>query len=131
MRSRPFMFAALIFACLWHSSAQSQTDFNKALCQSSGKREEACSITLTQKAIVVKYTSGRNEIVKTDRILSWAAKDESVRRGFIFTRLDRRHLYTISYLSVDKEPESIGIAFDSNELNNEFRSLLNSTKAGE
>lgn len=115
----------IIALCLSLSrEASAQSDYNKALCVSNAKREEACSITLTNRSIIIKYATGRNESIKTKKIKEVISKDESKRRGFIFTTVDRRYLYTIDFLNVDNDPERISIAFDSYELSKEFESLL-------
>jgi len=108
--------------------AFAQLDFNKALCVSNEKREESCSVTITKKSILLKYSSGRNESIKKDKIKWIASRDESKRRGFIFTRVDRRYLYTIEFLNVDNDSEKISIAFDELSLSKEFDSMLSDNK---
>jgi hypothetical protein len=117
-----FIFSATILGSL--PIAKAQSDYNKALCVSNSKREEACSVTITNRSIIIKYISGRNELIKRSKIQQVIAKDESIRRGFIFTRVDRRYLYTINFFNVDNDQERITIAFDDYSLSNEFNSLL-------
>lgn len=118
----PFILSAAILGSL--PSTKAQSDYNKALCVSNSKREEACSVTLTNKSIILKYISGRNELIKRSKIQEVETKDESIRRGFIFTRVDRRYLYTINFFNVDSDLERITIAFDDYSLSKEFDSLL-------
>jgi hypothetical protein len=106
--------------------AVAQSDYNKALCVSNAKREEVCSVTMTNKSLIIKYSTGRNESIQLTKIIDIITKDESKRRGFIFTIVDRRYLYTIDFLNVDNDQERISIAFDSYELSKEFDSLLSS-----
>jgi hypothetical protein len=94
--------------------AVAQSDYNKALCVSNAKREEVCSVTMTNKSLIIKYSTGRNESIKIKKIID------------IFTIVDRRYLYTIDFLNVDNDQERISIAFDSYELSKEFDSLLSS-----
>jgi hypothetical protein len=62
------------------------------------------------------------------KIQEISSRDESKRRGFLFTRLDRKYVYAIDFLNVDNEAERVEVAFDSKELSKEFDSLLNSRK---
>ena len=126
IRVRSFLASFILSAAILGSapSAEAQSDYNKALCVSNAKREEACSVTLTNKSIILKYISGRNELIKRSKIQEVATKDESIRRGFIFTRVDRRYLYTINFLNIDNDPERITIAFDDYSLSKEFDSLV-------
>jgi hypothetical protein len=108
--------------------AVAQSDYNKALCISNAKREETCSVTLTSKSILLKYATGRNESIKRSKILEVTSKDESTRKGFIFTRVERRYLYSVNFLNVDNDPERISIAFDDFALSKEFESLLSAPR---
>jgi len=105
-----------------------QLDFNKALCVSNSKREESCGVTLTNRSILLKYSSGRNELIKKNKILAVVSKDESKRRGFIFTRVDRRYLYAIEFLNVDNDAQRVTIAFDDYSLSKEFDLLLSNPR---
>lgn len=108
------------------SKVVAQSDYDKALCVSNAKREEVCSVTMTNKSLIIKYPTGRNESIKIKKIKAIITKDESKRRGFIFTNVFKRYLYSIEFLNVDNDPERITIAFDSHELSKEFDSLLSS-----
>ena len=101
-------------------------DYNEALCRSNGKREEKCSATMSSSSLLLKYPTGRIERIKKRKISSVMSKDESIRRGFIFTHVDRRYLYTIEFLNVDGDTEKVSIAFDNFELSQEFDALINS-----
>jgi len=101
-------------------------DYNEALCVSNGKREEKCSATISSRSLLFKYATGRIERIKKNKIISVISKDESVRRGFIFTHVDRRYLYTIEFKNIDGDDERITIAFDNFELSKEFDTLINS-----
>ena len=128
IRVRSFLASFILSAAILGSapSAEAQSDYNKALCVSNAKREEVCSVTMTNKSLIIKYSTGRNESIKIKKIIDIITKDESKRRGFIFTIVDRRYLYTIDFLNVDNDQERISIAFDSYELSKEFDSLLSS-----
>lgn len=126
-----YIFSRLILAIILFGMtprADAQLDYNKILCISNSKREEMCSVTITKKAIILKYITGRNELIKMAKIKSISSMDESVRKGFIFTRVDRRYVYLIDFLNVDNDSQQISIAFDDYLLSKEFDSLLSVVK---
>ena len=116
----------IVFYAVMTGPALAQADYDNALCVSNGKRERKCSVTVTRRAIVLKYPDGRSEILKRSRIHDVLARDESVRKGFIFTSVDRRYLYSIQFDNIDGERELVSIAFDNYDLSKEFDSLLGS-----
>ena len=111
---------------LSNGPAAAQSDYDKVLCVSNGKREAKCSVTVTKRSIVFKYASGRTEIVKRSRIKEVLSRDESVRRGFVFTHVDRRYVYGIDFTNIDGDDENVSVAFDDYELSKEFDNLLSS-----
>lgn len=116
------LIASLFSLCAGYALAQQ--DFNEALCVSNRKREEKCSITMTSGSLLLKYATGRTERIRKSKIASVISKEESIRRGFIFTHVDRKYVYTIEFSNVDGDKEKVSVAFNKFTLSKDFESIV-------
>ena len=74
--------------------------------------------------MVIKFPTGRTEIIKLHKIGNWGYTNESKLKGFIFTWVKHRHVFGISYKNIDGDKEQMAIAFNDSQYVQPFKFFL-------
>ena len=74
--------------------------------------------------MVIKFPTGRTEIIKLHKIGKWGYSNESKLKGFIFTWVKHRHVFGISYKNIDGDVEQMAIAFNDSQYVQPFKFFL-------
>ncbi len=99
-------------------------EFNNLTCVIGLKTEQICNIAIHKRAMVIKFPNGRTNIVKLHKIGKWGYANQSKLKGFIFTRVNHRHVFGVSYKNIDGDVEQMAVAFDDSQYVQPFKFFL-------
>ena len=99
-------------------------EFNNLTCVVGLKTEQMCNIAIHKRAMVIKFNSGRTNIVKLRKIVKWGYTNQSKLKGFIFTWVKHRHVFGISYKNIDGDNEQMAVAFNDSQYVQPFKFFL-------
>ena len=99
-------------------------EFNNLTCVIGLKTEQICNIAIHKRAMVIKFPTGRTNIVKLHKIGKWGYANQSKLKGFIFTWVKHRHVFGISYKNIDGDVEQMAVAFNDSQYVQPFKFFL-------
>ena len=107
-----------------NQSSYAAEEFNNLTCVVGLKTEQMCNIAIHKRAMVIKFNSGRTNIVKLHKIGKWGYTNQSKLKGFIFTWVKHRHVFGISYKNIDGDNEQMAVAFNDSQYVQPFKFFL-------
>ncbi len=113
--------ASLFFSIPASYSAE---EFNNLTCVVDLKTEQMCNIAIHKRAMVIKFNSGRTNIIKLHKIGRWGYSNQSKLKGFIFTWVKHRHVFGISYKNIDGDIKQMAVAFNDSQYVQPFKFFL-------
>ena len=114
--------SSLFFSQL--SEVKSAEEYNNLTCVVGLRTEQLCNIAIHKRSMVIKFPTGRTEIIKLHKIGKWGYTNESKLKGFIFTWVKHRHVFGISYKNIDGDKEQMAIAFNDSQYVQPFKFFL-------
>ena len=106
------------------SDVKSAEEYNNLTCVVGLRTEQLCNIAIHKRSMVIKFPTGRTEIIKLHKIGKWGYTNESKLKGFIFTWVKHRHVFGISYKNIDGDVEQMAIAFNDSQYVQPFKFFL-------
>ena len=106
------------------SDVKSAEEYNNLTCVVGLRTEQLCNIAIHKRSMVIKFPTGRTEIIKLHKIGKWGYTNESKLKGFIFTWVKHRHVFGISYKNIDGDLEQMAIAFNDSQYVQPFKFFL-------
>ena len=99
-------------------------EYNNLTCIVELKTEQKCNLKLYKKSIIIKFPTGRTNIIKINNIGKWGYTNESKLKGFIFTWVKHRHVFGIAYKNIDGDSKQMAIAFNDSQYVQPLKFLL-------
>ena len=87
------------------SDVKSAEEYNNLTCVVGLRTEQLCNIAIHKRSMVIKFPTGRTEIIKLHKIGKWGYTNESKLKGFIFTWVKHRHVFGIANKNIDGDKE--------------------------
>ena len=106
------------------SDVKSAEEYNNLTCVVGLRTEQLCNIAIHKRSMVIKFPTGRTEIIKLHKIGKWGYTNESKLKGFIFTWVKHRQVFGISYKNIDGDVEQMAIAFNDSQYVQPFKFFL-------
>ena len=106
------------------NNVKSAEEYNNLTCVVGLRTEQLCNIAIHKRSMVIKFPTGRTEIVKLHKIGKWGYTNESKLKGFIFTWVKHRHVFGIAYKNIDGDKEQMAIAFNDSQYVQPFKFFL-------
>ena len=106
------------------SDVKSAEEYNNLTCVVGLRTEQLCNIAIHKRSMVIKFPTGRTEIIKLHKIGKWGYTNECKLKGFIFTWVKHRHVFGISYKNIDGDLEQMAIAFNDSQYVQPFKFFL-------
>lgn len=104
--------------------AQASEEFNNLTCVVALKTEQMCNIAIHKKSMVIKFPTGRTEVIKLARIKKWGYANQSELKGFIFRWVKHRHVFAVAYSDNDNESQQLAVAFNDSQYVQPFQLFL-------
>ena len=113
-------------------SAQASEEFNNLTCVVGLKTEQMCNIAIHKKSMVIKFPTGRTEIIRLSRIARWGYANQSEVKGFLFRWVKHRHVFAVAYSDSDNENQQLAVAFSDSQYVQPFQMFLEqATESGQ
>jgi len=105
-------------------NAQASEEFNNLTCVVGLKTEQMCNIAIHKKSMVIKFPTGRTEVIRLSRITKWGYANQSELKGFIFRWVKHRHVFAVAYSDNDNDGQQLGVAFNDSQYVQPFQLFL-------
>ena len=105
-------------------NAQASEEFNNLTCVVGLKTEQMCNIAIHKKSMVIKFPTGRTEVIRLSRITNWGYANQSELKGFIFRWVKHRHVFAVAYSDNDSEGQQLAVAFNDSQYVQPFQLFL-------
>jgi len=123
VRRIALLFVTYVILSSGHN-ARASDEFNNLTCVVGLKTEQMCNIAVHKKSMVVKFPTGRTEIIKLGRISRWGYSNQSELKGFLFRWVKHRHIFAIAYSDSDNENQQLAVAFNDSQYVQPFQMFL-------